>query len=226
MKKVPAPPRIVVGRHGPEDHQMPDASPLAGAPTQPFPCDALNVQLMRLRLRQPGTESWLDEQDTLIDRVRHSGLVRLPAGVRASDELRDESLADSVMLDLIVAWQSGRLLYFSRKGLDRVVRDYLRQSYWGHGGGGDEEAPDLEDDLAADPGEEVQLARLDLPAFALALAESPRRLLDWILSNGEGYGQHGWQTRAKTDLGVSDSWVSVNHGKLLEMGRRFFEVRP
>ena len=25
-----------------------------------FPCDALNVQLMRLRLRPQGTETWLD----------------------------------------------------------------------------------------------------------------------------------------------------------------------
>jgi hypothetical protein len=205
---------------------MPAASLADRADLPHFPCDALNVQLMRLRLRPQGTETWLDEQTTLINRIRHSGLIRLPAGVRASDELQDENLADSVMLDLMVAWQSGRLLYFSRKGLDRVVRDYLRQNYWSHKAPGDDEAPDLEDDLAADPGEEVQLARLDLPAFGEILADSPRRLLDWILAHGELYSQHGWQTRAKTDLGVSDSWVSVNHGKLLEQGRRFFEVRP
>ena len=57
------------------------------------------------------------------------------------------------------------------------------------------------------------------------VGDSPRRLLDWILAHGELYSNHGWQTRAKTDLSVSDSWVSVNHGKLLEQGRRFFEVR-
>jgi hypothetical protein len=205
---------------------MPAPSLPARADLPHFPCDALNVQLMRLRLRPQGTETWLDEQTALINRIRTSGLIRLPAGVRANDELQDENLADSVMLDLMVAWQSGRLLYFSRKGLDRVVRDYLRQNYWSHKATGDDEAPDLEDDLAADPGEEVQLARLDLPAFGEILADSPRRLLDWILAHGELYSQHGWQTRAKADLGVSDSWVSVNHGKLLEQGRRFFEVRP
>jgi hypothetical protein len=205
---------------------MPAPSQTARADLPHFPCDALNVQLMRLRLRPQGTETWLDEQTALINRIRTSTLIRLPAGVRANDELQDENLADSVMLDLMVAWQSGRLLYFSRKGLDRVVRDYLRQNYWSHKAGGDDEAPDLEDDLAADPGEEVQLARLDLPAFGETLADSPRRLLAWILAHGELYSQHGWQTRAKGDLGVSDSWVSVNHGKLLEQGRRFFEVRP
>jgi hypothetical protein len=189
-----------------------------------FPCDALNVQLMRLRLRPQGTESWLDEQKALIDAIRNSGLVRLPPGVRLPEDTQDDNLADSVMLDLMVAWQQGRLLYFSRKGLDRVVRDYLRQNYWNQRAVGEEDAPDLEDDLALDPGEEVQLARLDLPAFRENLAGSPRKLLDWILDHGELYSHHGWQTRAKSDLAVSDSWVSVNHGKLLEHGRRFFEV--
>jgi len=204
---------------------MSDASLPALSEPQHFPCDALNVQLMRLRLRPQGTEAWLDEQTALIDCIHDSGMIRLPAGVRATAELNDDDLAYSVMLDLMVAWQGGRLLFFSRKGLDRIVRDYLRHNYWSHKAHGDE-APELEDDLAHDPAEEVQLARLDLPAFRAELAESPRRLLDWILAHGELYSQHGWQTKAKADLGVSDSWVSVNHGKLLESGRRFFEVRP
>lgn len=199
--------------------------PATGRPEPPqFPCDGLNAQLMRLRLRPQGTEAWLDEQTALIDRVRDSGLVRLPAGVRPTEEMKDENLADSVMLDLMLAWQGGRLLYFSLKGLDRIVRDYLRENYWGQRASG-EEAPEHEDELAADPAEEVQLARLDLPSFRENLAPSPRRLFDWILAHGELYAHHGWQTRAKADLGVSDSWVSVNHGKLLEHGRRFFEVR-
>lgn len=190
-----------------------------------FPCDALNVRLMRLRLRPQGTEAWLDEQTELIERIRTSGLVRLPPGVRVTEELRDDHLADSVMLDLMIAWQDGRLLYFSRKGLDRVVRDYLRHNYWNNTAAGeDEEGLEAEDDLAADPGEEVQLARLDLPAFRASLRDAPRRLLDWILAHGELYPRHGWQTQAKQDLHTSDSWVSVNHGKLLEQGRRFFEV--
>jgi hypothetical protein len=205
---------------------MPQSSQPARVELAQFPCDALNVRLIRMRLRPQGTETWLDEQDKLIDRIRTSGLIRLPQGVRPTEEMKDEHLADSVMLDLMVAWQSGRLLYFSRKGLDRVVRDYLRQNYWSHKASGEEETPDLEDDLAADPAEDVQLARLDLPAFRDSVTGSPRRLLDWILAHGELYAQHGWQTRAKGDLGVSDSWVSVNHGKLLEYGRRFFEVRP
>lgn len=188
-----------------------------------FPCDGLNVQLMRLRLRPAGTEARLDEEAALVRRVRESGLVRLPAGVRATGEMQDDRLADSVMLDLMVAWRSGRLLYFSLKGLDRVVRDYLRQNYWGHEGAGDEGA-EPRDDLAADPAEEVQLARLDLPAFRAALADSPRRLFDWIVAHGELYGRHGWQTRARADLDASESWVSVNHAKLLDHGRRFFEV--
>src|SRR3954451_2445488 len=101
---------------------MPTASQAPRAEQPPnLPCDALNVHLMRLRLRPQGTEIWLDEQKALIERIRDSGLIRLPAGVRASEEMKDENLADSVMLDLILAWQSGRLLYFSRKGLDRVV---------------------------------------------------------------------------------------------------------
>ena len=202
------------------------ASPPAPNEPQHFPCDALNVQLMRLRLRPQGTETWLDEQRELIDLIHDSGLIRLPAGVRATAELKDEDLAYSVMLDLMVAWQGGRLLFFSRKGLDRIVRDYLRHNYWSHKAQGEDEAPDVEDDMASDPAEDVQLARLDLPAFRTNLAESPRKLLDWILAHGELYSQHGWQTKAKADLGVSDSWVSVNHGKLLEAGRRFFEVRP
>jgi hypothetical protein len=202
---------------------MPTASQPARAEVQRFPCDALNVQLMRLRLRPQGTEAWLDEQAALIEQIRHSGLVRLPPGV----VLADDHLADSIMLDLMIAWQAGRLLYFSRKGLDRVVRDYLRQNYWNHAAAGEEEeAPDHEDELAADPGEEVQLALLDLHAFRASLREAPRRLFDWIVAHGELYPQHGWQTRAKSDLGVSDSWVSVNHGKLLEHGRHFFEVQP
>jgi hypothetical protein len=198
---------------------MPDAC-------QPrFPCDALNVQLMRLRLRPQGTEAWLDEQAALIEQIRGSGMVRLPAGVRFSDELRDDNLADSVMLDLMTAWQAGRLLYFSRKGLDRVVRDYLRQNYWNNmAAGDDDDSLEQEDELACDPGEEVQLARLDLPAFRDSLKEAPRKLFDWILDHGQRYPQHGWQTLAKADLGVSDSWVSVNHGKLLEHGRRYFDV--
>jgi hypothetical protein len=190
-----------------------------------FPCDALNVQLMRLRLRPPGTETWLDEQTALIETIRHSGLVRLPAGVRPTDELSDQHLADSVMLDLMIAWQGGRLLYFSRLGLDRIVRDYLRQNYWNNPAvGEDDESAELEDELADDPGEDVQLARLDLPAFRDSLKEAPRRLFDWIIGHGQHYPQHGWQTLAKHDLSVSDSWVSVNHGKLLEHGRRFFDV--
>lgn len=191
-----------------------------------FPCDALNVQLMRLRLRPQGTEARLDEEKALINLVRKSSLVRPPVGVRVPEEVRDGNLADSVMLDLMIAWQNGRLLYFSRKGLDRVVRDYLRQNYWDvQAAGEDEDAPDLEDDLAADPGEDVQLARLDMPEFRQSLPPSPRKLFDWIVAHGEDYSQHGWQTRARTDLRVSDSWVSVNHGKLLEQGQRFFEVR-
>lgn len=204
---------------------MPAASQPARADEQRFPCDALNVRLMRLRLRPQGTEAWLDEQAALIEQIRDSGLVRLPAAARASDELRDEHLADSIMLDLMVAWQAGRLLYFSRKGLDRVVRDYLRQNYWnGPASGEEDEALDQEDELAPDPAEEVQVARLDLPAFRDSLREAPRRLFDWIVAHGEYYPRHGWQTRARTDLGVSDSWVSVNHGKLLEQGRRYFDV--
>src|SRR5262249_61823417 len=101
-----------------------------------------------------------------------------------------------------------------------------RPNSWSHRGRGEAEAPDVEDAPPPAPAEDVHLARLDLPAFRAELADSPRRLLDWILAHGELYGQHGWQTKAKTDLGVSDSWVSVNHGKLLESGRRFFEVRP
>jgi hypothetical protein len=205
---------------------MPHASQPARADHTRFPCDALNVQLMRLRLRPQGTEAWLDEQSDLIDRIRQAGLVRLPAGVRPTHELRDDHLADSVMLDLMVAWQEGRLLYFSRKGLDRVVRDYLRQNYWNSTAPGeDEDGSPQEDDLAVDPAEEVQLARLDLPAFRTSLKEGPRRLLDWVLAHGELYPRHGWQTQARHDLHVSDSWVSVNHGKLLEQGRRFFDVR-
>jgi hypothetical protein len=180
---------------------------------------------MRLRLRPQGTEAWLDEQAALIELIRQSGLVRLPAGVRPSDELRDENLADSVMLDLMIAWQQGRLLYFSRKGLDRVVRDYLRQNYWNSTATGDDsDAQEPEDELACDPGEEVQLARLDLPAFRNSLKEAPRRLFDWIVQHGDLYPRHGWQTLAKNALKVSDSWVSVNHGKLLEHGRHYFQV--
>jgi hypothetical protein len=204
---------------------MPAASQPARTEADRFPCDVLNVQLMRLRLRPQGTEAWLDEQAALIEQIRQSGLVRLPAGVRPSDELRDEHLADSIMLDLMIAWQQGRLLYFSRKGLDRVVLDYLRQNYWNNAAAGEDgEGPDLEDEQALDPGEEVQLARLDLPAFRDSLKDSPRRLFDWIVRHGELYPRHGWQTLAKADLGVSDSWVSVNHGKLLEQGRRYFDV--
>src|SRR5688500_6090303 len=109
---------------------MTAASQPARADLPHFPCDALNVQLLRLRLRPQGPETWLDEQTALIDRIHDSGLIRLPGGVRATDELKHEDLAYSVMLDLMIAWQSGRLLYFSRKGLDRIVRDYLRQNYW------------------------------------------------------------------------------------------------
>ncbi len=204
---------------------MPAASQPARAHSERFPCDALNVGLMRLRLRPQGTEAWLDEQAALIERIRHSGLVRLPAGVRPPDDLHDEHLADSIMLDLMIAWQDGRLLYFSRKGLDRVVRDYLRQNYWNTTAAGDEgDAHEPEDELACDPGEEVQLARLDLPAFRDSLREAPRRLFDWIVRHGELYPRHGWQTLARKDLAVSDSWVSVNHGKLLEHGRRYFDV--
>jgi hypothetical protein len=204
---------------------MPAASQPDRADEQHFPCDGLNVQLMRLRLRPQGTEAWLDEQAELIEQIRHSGLVRLPAGVRPTGELRAEHLADSVMLDLMIAWQSGRLLYFSRKGLDRVVRDYLRQNYWNNPAPGeDEDAVDQEDDLAADPAEEVQVARLDLPAFRSSLKPAPARLFDWIVAHGEQYPRHGWQTLARRDLKVSDSWVSVNHGKLLEQGRRYFDV--
>jgi hypothetical protein len=204
---------------------MPAASQPVRVDAQRFPCDALNVQLMRLRLRPQGTEPWMDEQTELIEQVRTSGLVRLPAGVPITDELRDDRLADSIMLDLIVAWQSGRLLYFSRKGLDRVVRDYLRQLYWkSPAAGEDDDAPEQEDELAADPAEDVQLARLDLPAFRASLRDSPRRLFDWIVAHGEQYPRHGWQTLAKHDLSVSDSWVSVNHNKLLVQGRHYFDV--
>ena len=134
---------------------------------------------LRLRLRPQGTETWLDEQAALIDCIRDSDLIRLPQGVRSTQEMRDDNLADSVMLDLMLAWQNGRLLYFSRKGLDRVVRDYLFATMYCSSWAGDEEAPDLEDDFAADPGEETRSARLDLPAFRDVLGGSPRRLLDW-----------------------------------------------
>src|SRR5262249_39031320 len=157
----------------------------------------------------------------LVERIRDSGLVRLPPGVRPTPEMQEDHLADSIMLDLMVAWQEGRLLFFSRKGLDRVVRDYLRATYWSQTAAGeDEDSPEQEDDLAVDPAEEVQLARLDIPALRAALDDGPRRLLDWVLANGELYPQHGWQTRASAELAVSNSWVSVNHGKLLEQGRR------
>jgi hypothetical protein len=117
------------------------------------------------------------------------------------------------------------VLYFSRLLLDRVVRDYLRRFYWNcTAAGEDDDAFEQEDELAADPGEDVQLARLDLPAFRETLRDSPRRLFDWIVKHGEQYPRHGWQTLARQELGVSDSWVSVNHNKLLVQGRRYFDV--
>lgn len=149
----------------------------------------VNLQLMRLVLRLPGTDQWMQEDAVMYEVLR--------------EVLADHDLAVAVWLRC----RSGKMTNVTWKYLNWIRGDLRRAT----------PAPtaDLQGtEVNRTPGPDLLVMVGDLGgAIRRALPERERVVFDaWVLSGN----RQGWQRALALDQGKSDAWVSARLKRLKE----------
>jgi hypothetical protein len=179
---------------------------------RPITFDELHADLMRWKLRAPGSALRLEQEEELSCKVLR--LLQEQVGCNWSAEERD-----SLLLPFLLALRDGRVTFLSRKWFANALRNY-RSENWTNVRS--LSGPDGE--LLFEPAEQGKapeaLDSVDFPVLREALEPEQKLLLGWVLENGL---DRGWAKRAAADLGWNEQKPYRVFYALCKLARRYHE---